>query len=421
MTEAPQLLPFTYPPFAAILAIPLALLPFGVIGWLWTGAAGRRDDGHRLVRRVAPDPPHRRPGRRSPWPLLTAPDAVAAPGVRRHPLRSGQRLHGAGVPDGPAATAPRRAAPAYPTGRPRRARDVDQAHPGRLRRALPGQPAVEGGGDRGRHRRRGHASARGCCCREASFAFWGGALQDPARLGPNAGTSNQCIRGFLLRVGPDGARRAPRCGWSCVAVVGVVGFCAGPPGLPAGDSISEVAAVGLMAVLLSPVAWIHHLHWMVVVDLRRCSAPTRCATGAGCGPRLAVTGVLPLPAAVVGDLLAQPRATGRSWLGRILQNADTFGVAARPRPALVGAAPSGRGARRSARPTPGRSRPIGAARPGSRPAARGPGQRLGAQTSGSGLRPAGRRSTSPRCGRTARPAAPPTQVSTNRPTMTKPT
>ena len=39
---------------------------------------------------------------------------------------------------------------------------------------------------------------------EASFAFWGGALQDPARLGPNAGTANQSIRGFLLRVGPDG-------------------------------------------------------------------------------------------------------------------------------------------------------------------------------------------------------------------------
>ncbi len=36
MTEAPQLLPFTYPPFAAFLGIPLALIPFGVVGWLWT-------------------------------------------------------------------------------------------------------------------------------------------------------------------------------------------------------------------------------------------------------------------------------------------------------------------------------------------------------------------------------------------------
>jgi alpha-1,2-mannosyltransferase len=38
MTEAPQLLPFTYPPFAGILALPLALMPFGAAGWVWTFA-----------------------------------------------------------------------------------------------------------------------------------------------------------------------------------------------------------------------------------------------------------------------------------------------------------------------------------------------------------------------------------------------
>ena len=40
---------------------------------------------------------------------------------------------------------------------------------------------------------------------EASLAFWGGALQDPNRLGPNGGTSNQSIRGFLIRLGLSGA------------------------------------------------------------------------------------------------------------------------------------------------------------------------------------------------------------------------
>ena len=38
LTEAPQLLPFTYPPFAALLALPLAWVPFGVAGWLWAAA-----------------------------------------------------------------------------------------------------------------------------------------------------------------------------------------------------------------------------------------------------------------------------------------------------------------------------------------------------------------------------------------------
>ena len=74
-----------------------------------------------------------------------------------------------------------------------------------------------------RHGRRASRSARACCCREASFAFWGGALQDPNRLGPNGGTSNQSLRGFLLRVGPDGAVGTAL--WlACVAVVGVIGF-----------------------------------------------------------------------------------------------------------------------------------------------------------------------------------------------------
>jgi hypothetical protein len=38
MTDPPQLLPFTYPPIAAILAIPLALVPFEVAAWGWTVA-----------------------------------------------------------------------------------------------------------------------------------------------------------------------------------------------------------------------------------------------------------------------------------------------------------------------------------------------------------------------------------------------
>ena len=35
-TEPPQLLPFTYPPFAALVALPLAALPFGAVGVIWT-------------------------------------------------------------------------------------------------------------------------------------------------------------------------------------------------------------------------------------------------------------------------------------------------------------------------------------------------------------------------------------------------
>jgi len=36
LAHPPQHLPFTYPPFAALLAVPLALVPFQALGWVWT-------------------------------------------------------------------------------------------------------------------------------------------------------------------------------------------------------------------------------------------------------------------------------------------------------------------------------------------------------------------------------------------------
>ena len=149
LTEAPQLLPFTYPPFAAVLAIPLALMPFGAAGWLWTALQVLATTaivwyaGYRLIHRTGAWVP-------LTLALLTAPDALAAPGERRHPVRSGQRVHRARLPDGPARAAPRHPAVGA-ARRARRARDGGQADPRRVRRALPRHQAVEGGGDRGRH------------------------------------------------------------------------------------------------------------------------------------------------------------------------------------------------------------------------------------------------------------------------------
>ena len=81
ITEAPQLLPFTYPPFAALLAMPLALLPFGAVGWLWTAAQVAATTaivwyaGWRLIHR------HGAPGAARAGAAHRA-DALAAPGAR---------------------------------------------------------------------------------------------------------------------------------------------------------------------------------------------------------------------------------------------------------------------------------------------------------------------------------------------------
>ncbi len=99
---------------------------------------------------------------------------------------------------------------------------------------------------------------------EASLAFWGGALEDPNRLGPNGGTSNQSIHGVLLRIGPDGAARAVL--WVGLAVLAAWwGFRIARTAHERGLFAMEVGIIGLVAVLISPVSWIHHLAWLCVV------------------------------------------------------------------------------------------------------------------------------------------------------------
>ncbi|GAA3121761.1 glycosyltransferase 87 family protein [Nonomuraea salmonea] len=94
--------------------------------------------------------------------------------------------------------------------------------------------------------------------------FWFSALLDPERLGANAATTNQSIRGMLIRLyWPDALTSVL---WlAIVAAVGWYGFRGARDAYRNDDHVTAVALVGLMAVLLSPVAWIHHLAWVVVV------------------------------------------------------------------------------------------------------------------------------------------------------------
>ncbi|MFI6534723.1 glycosyltransferase 87 family protein [Nonomuraea sp. NPDC050547] len=95
-------------------------------------------------------------------------------------------------------------------------------------------------------------------------AFWFSALLDPERLGSNAATTNQSVRGMLIRLYlPDLLTSAI---WvAVIAFIGWYGFRGAYRAYQAKDMVTAVALTGLMAVLLSPVAWIHHLAWVVVV------------------------------------------------------------------------------------------------------------------------------------------------------------
>ncbi|MFB4269312.1 glycosyltransferase 87 family protein [Nonomuraea sp. GTA35] len=156
--------------------------------------------------------------------------------------------------------------------------------------------------------------------------FWFSALLDPERLGANAATTNQSIRGMLIRLYLPQEWLTSLIWLAIVAVVGWHGFRGARETYQAGDSLTAVALVGLMAVLLSPVAWIHHLAWVVVViaaivgDGRD---PVRLRVAAG----VWLYYVVPVPWWGVSLIAAQIPVVSLV-LGKIVQNGFGLGAVA---------------------------------------------------------------------------------------------
>ena len=325
LTEPPQLLPFTYPPFAAILSVPLGFVPFEVAGWLWTLAQVVATfltvwlAAYRLL-------PWDVSERAATWrPVVIA--AITVPMLWLHPVADGIRFGQVNAFLVLACLA-----------------DLRRPRPAILRAVPPGMlvglatavkltPGVFIVHYVVCRRWREAATAvvtagfvtvlTAALLPRASWTFWTGALTDPARLGPNVGTSNQSLRGVLLRHGPDGT--AGTVLWvALVVVVGVAGFVVARELWRRGDSVGEVAAVGMLAVLLSPVAWIHHFHWVVVVVLAVLGAwPPR--------PRWRAYAAL----GIMAWFLMRLPWWGITWLaedrpvplfGRFMQNADMVGA-----------------------------------------------------------------------------------------------
>jgi alpha-1,2-mannosyltransferase len=255
LTGAPQYLPFTYPPFGALLGLPLLLAPFGVVGWAWTvlqvvllwvtaGIAFRP-----LVERG-----------RARAGLVQG--AVAAVLVQLQPLQEGLRF---GQVNSILVTlvlvdVARRRTGWWPRG----------SLTG-LAAAVKLTPAVFWLHWAVTRQWRAAAASVGTAAAvtgltalfapSASAAYWTGALLDPSRLGPNAGTANQSLRGMLLRIGPPEGPWLSLTWVLCVAGVAVLGLRLSARLDRLGEPVAVVGAVGLIAVLVSPVSWTHHLHW----------------------------------------------------------------------------------------------------------------------------------------------------------------
>ena len=258
-TEAPQFLPFTYPPFAAIAGLPLLLAPFEVIGWVWTGVqllllwavVGR-----------AFAPALARFGRRAglvqgllAGGLLWA--LPVADGIRYGQVNAMiVALALFDLTAGPHRRLPRGVLVGLAT--------AVKLTPGvfwlhwaaiRDRRSLLTSIGTAAG-----------VTVWAALIQPgASAAFWTDALLSPDRLGPNGGTSNQSLRGVLLRLGPDDGPVATLLYLALAGLVAVLGLRLAGRLHRQGQQVAVVAAVGLVAMLISPVSWVHHLFWGVVV------------------------------------------------------------------------------------------------------------------------------------------------------------
>ncbi|WP_246236507.1 glycosyltransferase 87 family protein [Actinomadura chibensis] len=283
LTQPPQLLPFTYPPFAAALAVPFTLLPWRAAQLVWTGlicvalAISVRYAFRDLIRRT---------GR---WaPLATG--ALVAAMAWLDPVRDQFRFGQVGLFLLAMCLADCCARePRWPRGALVGLAVAIKLVPGVFliyflltgrRDALVNSLLTAAAATLG-----GFALLPS----DSSDYWFGALLQGGDRTGAVDGTTNQAVQGIVARMLPEGPARTLL--WLALAlVVAYFGFrwarraALAADRLPDGPGsssllLASVAIVGLLSVVLSPVGWIHHLVWMIAVvgalagdgrDTRRC-------------------------------------------------------------------------------------------------------------------------------------------------------
>ena len=251
LTPVPQLLPFTYPPFSAIVALPLALMGSLLTNWVWTlGTVAVLG----WITLVSFRPFVRRfPTTYRPFFVVGVLAAMAWTLPARDCLHFGQV--------GIFLVALCLLDCVLPKTRWPRGMMIGFAAAVKL---VPGVfiPYLWLTG-----RRRaavvaaawfvGFSAATAIAMPSASKQYWTNTLFESGRLGNNAGTSNQSLRGMFLRWLPGHLGSAL---WIVSAVViTVFAYRWARSASNSGFEARGVAIVGLLSVLVSPVSWIHHL------------------------------------------------------------------------------------------------------------------------------------------------------------------
>ena len=266
LTQPPQLLPFTYPPAAALFAVPLAVLPWPAAQLAWVPFIYVP---LAVVIWYAFAPLLRRAGRLRPAAFAIVFAACAYLFPVRDEMRFGQVdlvLLALAVADC-AAREPR-----WPRGALVGLATAIKLVPGvfvvylwlsgRRRAALTAALVAL-------------AVTLGAwlLLPRDSVTYWTSAIFDSGRLGPNSGTSDQSLRGLLLRAllpWPPAAAGLPGglpgVIWVvAAAAVAVAGFTAVRRLVRQSREPEAVAVTALVGVLASPVSWIHHYVVVVLV------------------------------------------------------------------------------------------------------------------------------------------------------------
>lgn len=182
----------------------------------------------------------------------------------------------------------------------------------------------------------------------SSAFYWTSALFSPSRLGHPAQIADQSVRAMLLRAFPAG--HFPP--WLWIAIVlttAAAALAAARQCALRGNEMAGVALAGLSSVLISPVGWIHHMVWVVV------------AIGALIGDGRAAWRWLAAESTAWFFIRYNPYRTTRPWpwLTRLdpsvvkLLLPDVYGIAAAGLAVLLAVLPRVAARAEPARPPPG--------------------------------------------------------------------
>jgi alpha-1,2-mannosyltransferase len=284
LTQPPQLLAFTYPPAAALFAVPLALIPWPAAQLVWVPFVYVP---LAVVIWYAFAPLLGRAGRMRPVVFAVVFAACAYLFPLRDEMRFGQVdlvLLAMAVAD---CAAPQ---PRWPRGALVGLATAIKLVPGVFigylwlsgrRRAALTAALVALAGTLGAWLLLPHDSV----------TYWTSAVFDPGRLGSNAGTSNQSLRGLLLRAFLPGP--LPAAIWAAVAAaVAVAGFAVVRQLTRDSREMEAIAVTALIGVLASPVSWTHHYVVVVVAVgaiLADGRSPRRIILAAGTAVYFALT------------------------------------------------------------------------------------------------------------------------------------